>query len=313
MTPLLDVEGLTQHISTSRGIARAVDGVSLTVNPGETLGLVGESGCGKSTLAKTIIGLRQQTGGTVRLEGVEVGRHTHRQRLAMASRIQMVFQDSSASLNPRLPAWRIVEEPLRVHKRGGHEERKLKALELLQRVGLQPYMADRYPHELSGGQRQRVGIARALALSPKLVICDEPVSALDVSVQAQVLNLILELQQEQKLSYLFISHDLSVIRHVSHRIAVMYLGRIVEIGKAEDVWHRRTHPYTALLLSSLANDVDPRQIAIDGEIPDPLAIPRGCRFRSRCPIAQPVCAEVDPQLESTHDQHYAACHFAGTF
>jgi oligopeptide/dipeptide ABC transporter ATP-binding protein len=304
---LLEVRGLQRHFPSAAGVVRAVDGVDFAIRPGETLGLVGESGCGKSTLSRTIVGLMPATGGSVHFDGSDITRADRNRRIALAPALQMVFQDPYGSLNPRRTVQRLVEEPLLVHRRGGRAERRAAALALLDRVGLPSYVAGRYPHELSGGQRQRVGIARALALGPRLIVCDEPVSALDVSVQAQVLNLLLDLQAEKRLSYLFISHDLSVIRYVAHRIAVMYLGRIVEIGRARDVWRRRAHPYTRALIGAVAAETPE---VLKGDLPSPIDLPTGCRFRTRCPAATALCAQQEPPMRSLGDDHFAACHFA---
>jgi oligopeptide transport system ATP-binding protein len=311
--PLLQVDGLRQHIPSGKGVVRAVDGVSFTIRAGETLGLVGESGCGKSTLGKTIVGLMHPTGGRVLFGGAEISSLSRRQRRAYSSEIAMVYQDPFGSLNPRLTVGQIVGEPFLVHQRGDKAERRHRVMGLLDRVGLQSYAYERYPHELSGGQRQRVGIARALALDPKLIICDEPVSALDVSVQAQVINLLVELQAERGLSYLFISHDLAVVQHISDRIAVMYLGKLVEVGSADEVWFHRKHPYTRALIGSAPFDEEPvkrSELLLRGDTPSPIDVPSGCRFRTRCPIATTDCAFDEPSLREVGETHLAACHFA---
>src|SRR3954451_2946144 len=296
--PLVEVENLTKHFpvrqgvfSRTKGVVHAVEGVNLTVNRGETLGIVGESGCGKSTTARLIVRLLRTTAGTIRRDGEDI---THRgQRALRPTRreMQIIFQDPSSSLNPRKSVGQMVAEPFAIH----HTEkgRKQRVQELLNRVGLSPEHYNRYPHEFSGGQRQRIGIARALALQPKLIICDEPVSALDVSVQAQILNLLKSLQDEFDLTYVFISHDLSIVRQVSDRIAVMYLGRIVETGLVDDVYAAPKHPYTAALLSAIPKPVPGDRslrdrVVLEGDIPSPLAPPTGCRFRTRCPYAMDV-------------------------
>jgi oligopeptide/dipeptide ABC transporter ATP-binding protein len=311
---LLAVENLAVHFRSRLGTVHAVDGVSLTIAAGETLGLVGESGCGKSTLGKAIVGLVPPTAGSVRLEGetlTGLSRHAMRPH---RRRMQMIFQDPYGSLNARLTIGRIIEEPLIVHNVGDARSRREQVSALMRRVGLHPEAASRYPHEFSGGQRPRIGIARALALNPKLIICDEPVSALDVSVQAQVVNLLHDLQQEMGLSYLFISHDLSVVQHIAQRVLVMYLGKIVESAPRELIWLRPLHPYTRALIAAIPvpdpKVMQPRSdAAIEGEIPSPVDPPSGCRFRTRCPLAAPLCAEQEPMLRQIDDGSFAACHF----
>jgi peptide/nickel transport system ATP-binding protein len=314
VSALLAVEDLVVHFRSRLGTIHAVDGVSLTIASGETLGLVGESGCGKSTLGKAIVGLVPPIAGTVRLEGETItGLSRHAMR-PYRRRMQMIFQDPYGSLNPRLTVGRIIEEPLIVHAIGDARSRHEQVSALMRRVGLHPEAASRYPHEFSGGQRQRIGIARALALNPKLIICDEPVSALDVSVQAQVVNLLLDLQRDLGLSYLFISHDLSVVQHIAQRVLVMYLGKIVENAPRELIWSRPLHPYTRALIAAIPVP-DPKVIkprgdaAIKGEIPSPVDPPSGCRFRTRCPLAAPLCAEQEPMLRQIDDGSFAACHF----
>jgi oligopeptide/dipeptide ABC transporter ATP-binding protein len=312
MRPLLEVENLVKHYPVGDGTLKAVDGVSFRVGPGETVGLVGESGCGKSTLARVVVGLLAATSGTVRLDGTMVSRLSRRAMRPFRRRMQIIFQDPYASLNPRLPVGRIIEEPLSVHGIGSRAERCERVMELMRAVGLRSDAASRYPHEFSGGQRQRVGIARALALDPSLVVCDEPVSALDVSVQAQVINLLMRLRAERGLSYLFISHDLSVVQHVSDRIIVMYLGRIVEIAPRRAVFEQPLHPYTSALISALptADLSAPRgpRAVLEGDIPSPLAPPSGCRFRTRCPFAVPRCSIQEPPLRVLSDGREIACH-----
>lgn len=310
MTAVLTATDLKLHHPTARGLLRAVDGVSLSIEKGETLGLVGESGCGKSTLARCIVGIAKPTAGDLAIEGVRPGggRAT---RLERARNIQMIFQDPAGALNPRLSVERIITEPLSVNGIGTQQERRVRVLEMAQKVGLSDYHLARLPHELSGGQRQRVSIARALILNPNLLVCDEAVSALDVSVQAQVLNLLVDLQRELGLSYLFISHDLAVVRYISHRIAVMYLGRIVEIGNAEDVWAGRLHPYTRALINSIPDEAartEEVQI-LGGDVPSPVNPPSGCAFRTRCTFAREACAQARPELRRV-GTHEVACHFA---
>jgi oligopeptide/dipeptide ABC transporter ATP-binding protein len=307
----LAIDDMVVEHRSRGGIVHAVAGVSLDLAAGETLGLVGESGCGKSSLARAIVGLNTPKSGEIRIDGEPTDT---RRRGAQARQIQMVFQDPYGSLNPRSSVRELVEEPLSVHRLGGRAERRARAKELLERVGIPLAMHDRLPHQLSGGQRQRVGIARAIALEPKIIICDEPVSALDVSVQAQVLNLLLDLQREQDLTFLFISHDLEVVRYVSHRIAVMYLGVIVEIGPAEGIWSLPLHPYTRALMQTAG---DAERVAATGpvvklasELPNPLNPPSGCRFRTRCPLAIDRCARDVPSLEDFGNGHRVACHRA---
>lgn len=311
MTDVLTTRDLKVHHTTPRGPLRAVDGISISVAQGETLGLVGESGCGKSTLARCIVGITRPTGGSLEIAGVgEAGSRAG--RFSRARSVQMVFQDPSGSLNPRLSVGRIIEEPLQVHRMGARAERKARVSELAAQVGLSDYHLVRYPHELSGGQRQRVSIARALALNPSLLVCDEAVSALDVSVQAQVLNLFIELQRRLGLAYLFISHDLSVVRFISHRTAVMYLGRIVEIGPADEVWNRRNHPYTRALVNAIPDEAVRRTDVelLEGDVPSPVNPPSGCTFRTRCPFARERCSAEIPQLRDMGGSLSVACHFA---
>jgi len=311
MKQVLQIRDLKLHHNTPHGQLRAVDGISLSIGQGETLGLVGESGCGKSTLARCIVGINRPTSGELDIAGLSGG-SGRAARVAQARAVQMVFQDPSGALNPRLSVERIIEEPLRVHGIGSRSERRTRVLELAHRVGLSDYHLLRFPHELSGGQRQRVSIARALALNPGLLVCDEAVSALDVSVQAQVLNLFITLQQELGLAYLFISHDLSVVRYISHRVAVMYLGRIVEIGPAEEVWNRRSHPYTRALVAAIPDEAvrnDSVEL-LEGDVPSPISPPSGCAFRTRCPFARERCAMEVPELRDLGGGLQVACHFA---
>ena len=307
MTALLEVENITKHFPVMRGVVfkkevaavQALDGVSLTLNQGETLGIVGESGCGKSTLARVIMRLIEPTSGTVRFDGRDITHLSEADLRSVRRELMMIFQDPYASLNPRKRVGFIVAEPLVVHGIGTDAERKRRVQELLEVVGLSPEHYNRFPHEFSGGQRQRIGIARALAVSPKLIVADEPVSALDVSVQAQILNLLKDLQGEFGLTYVFIAHDLSVVRHVSDRVAVMYLGKVAEIAQARDLYTSPQHPYTGALLSAVpvANPRLGRQrtpLVLAGDIPNPLEPPDGCRFHPRCPRASATCASVEP-------------------
>jgi oligopeptide transport system ATP-binding protein len=327
MSTLLEVQGLVKHFHVGQGVilsrlsktVQAVEGVSFSVDQGETLGLVGESGCGKSTTGRCINRLLEATAGRIRFEDVDV-RKLHRASLKAYRRdVQFIFQDPYASLNPRMTFGEIMAEPLVIHKIGTRREREARCKEMLQIVGLNPEHIHRYPHEFSGGQRQRVGIARALMLRPKMIICDEPVSALDVSIQAQIINLLEELQNEFGLTYLFIAHDLAVIRHICDRVAVMYLGKIVEIGGWKEVYNSPNHPYTQSLLSAVPVPDPEKQrardrIVLQGDVPTPVDPPTGCRFHTRCPIAEfPICKEQEPELRTVAPGQEAACHFAKSF
>ena len=297
------------------GTVKAVDGVSLGVPEGEVLGLVGESGCGKSTLARTVLGLVPATSGTVLFEGRDLGTMPTRELRALRPRLQMVFQDPYASLNPRMTVFDTIAEPIAVHATAPRRERAKRVSELMERVGLAPRLLKKYPHEFSGGQRQRIAIARALALGPRLIIADEPVSALDVSVQAQILNLIAELSREMGLALLLITHDLAVVKHLSHRIAVMYLGKIVELGDAEDVFHRPLHPYTQALIRAIPATDPGRERPADllhGDPPSPMNPPSGCPFHPRCPVAAPECATQPQPLLDIEPTRQVACWKART-
>ncbi len=312
MSPLLSVSELKVHFPDRQGLVRAVDNVSLEVGTAETVGLVGESGCGKTTLGKAILRLVKPTAGSIRLSGTEIADMSRALLRPLRREMQMIFQDPQASLNPRQTVASIIEEPMIVHNIGTRTERREKVAWLMAKVGMRPDASGRYPHEFSGGQRQRIGIARALALNPKLIVCDEPVSALDVSVRAQVINLLEDLKREFELSYLFISHDLSVVEHVSDRIAVMYLGRIVETAEGNSLWKRPLHPYTQALISAVPVP-DPtamsRRVVLQGDLPSPLNLPTGCRFHTRCPYATELCRQSEPQLRRVDGTHQMACHY----
>jgi oligopeptide/dipeptide ABC transporter ATP-binding protein len=310
-SPVLELRDLVQHFpGTHRSTVRAVDGVSLTVARGETLGVVGESGSGKTTVGRAALRLYKPTSGSILFEGRDITTQSGSQlRRDLRRRSAMIFQNPSTSINPFQRLGDVLTEPLEVQRTGDHESRARLAAEMLERVGLDPTWVHRYPRELSGGQRQRVGVARALMLEPSLIVADEPTAALDVSVQAQVVNLMLDLQAERGLSYLFISHDLSLVRHLSHRVAVMYLGRIVEQGTAEEIFGDPKHPYT-VSLASMSAEAGKKIIPV-GEVPSPSAPPSGCHFHTRCPIARPVCATDDPQTVTTATGRTVACHFAG--
>ena len=318
---LVRVKGLVKHFPISQGIVfqrqvgavKAVDGVSFDVVRGETLGLVGESGCGKSTTGRSILQLYRPTAGDVFFEDVNLVTLKGGSLRRMRRRMQMIFQDPYASLNPRMTVGGIIGEPLEVHGVATGKARRERVQELLALVGLNPYFVNRYPHEFSGGQRQRIGVARALALQPEFIVCDEPISALDVSIQAQVVNLLEDLQQQFGLTYLFIAHDLSMVRHISDRIAVMYLGKIVEVADQVELYDHPLHPYTQALLSAVPipdpiADAERQRIVLEGDVPNPASPPEGCNFNTRCPKVMDICYEADPEFIDVGGGHFCACH-----
>jgi oligopeptide transport system ATP-binding protein len=322
---LLHVDDLKMHFPIYRGVfqrqvgaVRAVDGVSFDVKRGETLGLVGESGCGKSTTGRTILQLYKPTSGNVTFDGTNLVTLKGENMRQMRRKMQMIFQDPYASLNPRMTVAQLVGEPLMVHNVATGAEINDRVAHLLEIVNLNPAFATRYPHEFSGGQRQRIGVARALALQPSFIICDEPISALDVSIQAQVVNLLEELQAQFNLTYLFIAHDLSMVKHISDRVAVMYLGVIVELATRDELYAKPLHPYTQALLSAVPipdpiADAKRKRVILQGDVPSPANPPSGCRFRTRCPIAEAVCAETRPEFREIKPGHFVACFFAERF
>ncbi len=318
---LLEIRDLKKHFpvgeglfSRNKGAVKAVDGVNLTVEEGETLGLVGESGCGKSTLGRTILRLIEPTGGEVSFQGKNLLALSQRELRDMRRQMQIIFQDPYASLNPRMRVGDIVGEGLEIHKLAKGKAKRDRVIELLHQVGLREEHYDRYPHEFSGGQRQRIGIARALAVSPKFIVCDEPVSSLDVSIQAQIINLLQELQEKMHLTYLFISHDLRVVEHISHRVAIMYLGKVVEIAKSDSIYQDAKHPYTKALLSAVPmpdTSKKKERVILEGDVPSPVNPPSGCTFHPRCSYREAICDQKEPPLEFGTDGHGVACHVFG--
>jgi oligopeptide/dipeptide ABC transporter ATP-binding protein len=321
---LLDVRDLKMHFPLTQGVilqrvvgyVRAVDGISFTIERGQTMGLVGESGSGKTTIGRTIVRLYKPTAGQMIFDNKDLATLEGEELRQMRRRVQMIFQDPFASLNPRFTIGSLIAEPMHIFHIGSNSEIKEKVVELMRVVGLRPEYIDRYPHEFSGGQRQRIAVARSLAINPEFIVADEPVSALDVSIRAQVLNLLQRLQHQFNLTYLFVSHDLSVVRHVADRIAVMYLGKIVELSDRDELYAAPKHPYTQALLSAIPIP-DPKiekrrqRVILSGDLPSPINIPKGCRFHTRCPMAQSICREVEPAFEAKGGhEHYAACHFS---
>ena len=320
---LIRAENLTKHFPVTRGLifqkqvgaVQAVDDLNFEIYQGETFGMVGESGCGKSTTGRAILQLHKPTAGKVYYEDTELTTATAQTMQRMRRNMQIIFQDPYASLNPRLTVGNIIAEPLEVHNIGTADERRERVQDLLRLVGLNPYFVNRYPHEFSGGQRQRIGVARALALEPKFIVCDEPISALDVSIQAQVVNLLEKLQNELGLTYLFIAHDLSMVRHISDRVAVMYLGKMVELTTRDELYTNPLHPYTKALLSAVpvpdpVQETKRKRIILEGDVPSPINPPSGCRFHPRCPIAEEICSQAAPEWREAIAGHWVACHLA---
>lgn len=318
--PLIEIKNLQKFFPIKKGIldknrsyVKAVDDVSFTINKGETLGLVGESGCGKTTTGRTLIKLYEPTSGQIIYDGKDIAKLSYKQMLPYRRKMQMIFQDPYASLNSRMTVGDIIGEAIDIHKLMTGKERNDRVMYLLDKVGLNTDHASRYPHEFSGGQRQRVGIARALAVQPEFIVCDEPISALDVSIQAQVVNMLEDLQEDFGLTYLFIAHDLSMVKHISTKIGVMYLGKLVEVAESNELYKNPIHPYTKALLSAIpVPDPDKaaanKRIMLEGEIPSPIDPPPGCRFKSRCKYAKPICSEKEPELKDLGGGHCAACH-----
>ncbi len=319
MKKLIEVENLTKHFPVLGGVfsrpigwVKAVDGISFHIFEGETFGLVGESGSGKTTAGKTIIRLMDATKGKIIFDGKDITKLPENQLRPIRREMQIIFQDPYGSLNPRMPIGEIIREPLIVHNIGSKKEQEERVVEIMKLVGLRPEYLRRYPHEFSGGQRQRIGIARAIVLNPKFIVADEPVSALDASIQAQVLNLLLELQQKLALTYLLVAHNLAVVRHVSDRIGVMYLGKLLEVAETKELFSTPLHPYTQALLSAIPvpdPEIKKERILLQGDIPSPINPPSGCRFRTRCRFAKDICAEKEPPLADVGSAHYVACHF----
>ncbi len=315
---LLDVKNLKKYFIKDVGIVtkklqnvKAVDGISFYIKKGETLGLVGESGCGKSTAGRTIMRLYDPTAGEIIYNGIDVAKLSQKDFMSYRKKIQMIFQDPYASLDPRMTVADIIGEPMDIHNLASGKERQERIFELLEKVGLGKNHANRYPHEFSGGQRQRIGIARALSVMPEFIICDEPISALDVSIQAQIVNMLEDLQNEIGLTYLFIAHDLSMVRHISNRVGVMYLGNLMEVTSSNELYNNPLHPYTVALLSSIPVPnprITKKNIILEGDVPSPLNPPSGCKFRTRCKYAKDICSEEEPTLRDLGGEHFVACH-----
>lgn len=311
---LIEVKGLKKYFDVGRGqLLKAVDNVSFYIKEGETLGLVGESGCGKTTTGRTLVRLYDATAGEILFEGKNINRFNRQEAKEFSKKVQMIFQDPYASLDPRMTVGDIIGEGIDVHRMYKGKDRTERIYELLNIVGLNKEHADRFPHEFSGGQRQRIGVARALAIEPRFIVCDEPISALDVSIQAQVVNLLISLQEEMGLTYMFIAHDLSMVKHISDRVAVMYLGVMVELAGSVELYNNTLHPYTKALLSAIPI-ADPeieksrRRMLLEGDVPSPINPPQGCRFKKRCAHAMPICGEVQPELKEVSKEHFVACH-----
>lgn len=310
---LVKVDNVSKHFHTAGGVVKAVNNVSFEIAKGETVGLVGESGCGKSTLGRTLMGIYQPTDGKIYFNNEEINIKKAKDRYKYAKKAQMIFQDPYASLNPRMTVGSIISEGMEIHNMYTPEERKKRVGELLDLVGLNKEYANRFPHEFSGGQRQRIGIARALAIEPEFLICDEPISALDVSIQSQIINLLIDLQKRLGLTYLFIAHDLDIVRYISDRIVVMYLGHVVEIGESNEVYSNALHPYSQALLSAVPIpdpelEREKKRIILEGDIPSPINLPKGCPFAGRCHYAKPECSESMPELKEISAGHFVACH-----
>lgn len=311
--PLLSLKNVSKHFKVEGGTVKAVNGITLDIARGETVGLVGESGCGKSSLGRTVMGIYSPTEGCIEYAGEKVVTKTAKQRYEYAKKVQMIFQDPYASLNPRMTVGNIIMEGMEIHNMYTVEKRKERVVELLELVGLNKEHANRFPHEFSGGQRQRIGIARALAIEPEFLVCDEPISALDVSIQSQIINLLKELQEKLGLTYLFIAHDLDIVRYISDRIVVMYLGHVVEVGESQEVYSNAAHPYSQALLSAVPipdPDVErnKKRIILQGDVPSPINLPDGCPFAGRCTRATEICKKEKPQLQEVRAKHFVACH-----
>lgn len=312
---LISLDGICKYFRVSAGILKAVDNITLDIHRGETFGLVGESGCGKSTLGRVVMGIYPPTAGTLKYEGHEVDIRSSRARFTYAKKAQIIFQDPYASLDPRMTVGSIIEEGMVIHKMYDAKKRQERVVELLELVGLNREHANRFPHEFSGGQRQRIGIARALAIEPEFIVCDEPISALDVSIQSQIINLLHELQQKLDLTYLFIAHDLNIVKYISDRIGVMYLGNLVELTSSDELYSHTLHPYSQALLSAVpipdpSKEAQKKRVIITGDVPSPINTPVGCNFAGRCPMAQDRCRQEDPQLRELRPGHFVACHYA---